>query len=136
MSSARPSAGASRSRASASTAPRDRRPLVVFENEEKPKLRPLVAARRFDPPVWAEAKVHPDHHIQFEKGLYSVPTRHVGKTGVGARRLEAGAHLRRTASASRPTSPWARATVPQTMDDYPRRARPLRDAATPIAMIT
>jgi len=55
-----------------------RRPLVVFENEEKSKLRPLVAGR-FDPPVWAEAKVHPDHHIQFSKGLYSVPTRHVGK---------------------------------------------------------
>jgi hypothetical protein len=55
-----------------------RRPLVVFENEEKPKLRALVA-ERFDPPVWAQAKVHPDHHIQFAKGLYSVPTRHVGK---------------------------------------------------------
>lgn len=55
-----------------------RRPLVVFENEEKPKLQPLVA-ERFDPPVWGQAKVHPDHHIQFQKGLYSVPTRHVGK---------------------------------------------------------
>jgi transposase len=55
-----------------------RRPLVVFENEEKPKLQPLVA-ERFDPPAWAQAKVHPDHHIQFRKGLYSVPTRHVGK---------------------------------------------------------
>ena len=55
-----------------------RRPLVVFENEEKPKLQPLVA-ERFDPPVWAQAKVHPDHHIQFQKGLYSAPTRHVGK---------------------------------------------------------
>jgi transposase len=55
-----------------------RRPLVVFENEEKATLRPL-AAERFDPPVWAQAKVHPDHHIQFRKGLYSVPTRHVGK---------------------------------------------------------
>ncbi len=29
--------------------------------------------------MWAQAKVHPDHHIQFRKGLYSVPTRHVGK---------------------------------------------------------
>ena len=55
-----------------------RRPLVVFENEEKPTLRPLEA-ERFDPPVWAEAKVHPDRHIQFDKALYSVPTRHVGK---------------------------------------------------------
>ncbi len=55
-----------------------RRPLVVFENEERPKLRPLVA-ERFDPPVWAQAKVHPDHHIQFNKGLYSAPTCYVGK---------------------------------------------------------
>jgi hypothetical protein len=55
-----------------------KRPLVVFENDEKPKLQALGAGR-FDPPVWAQAKVHPDHHIQFRKGLYSVPTRHVGK---------------------------------------------------------
>jgi len=34
----------------------------------------------FDPPQWAPCKVHPDHHIQFDKALYSVPTRHVGKT--------------------------------------------------------
>jgi transposase len=55
-----------------------RRPLAVFENEEREKLRPLEAPR-FDPPVWAECKVHPDHHVQFQKALYSVPTRHVGK---------------------------------------------------------
>jgi len=55
-----------------------RRPRVVFENEERATLRPLEA-QRFDPPAWAEAKVHPDHHIQFQKALYSVPTRHVGK---------------------------------------------------------
>jgi hypothetical protein len=55
------------------------RPLAVFENIEKPALRPLER-ERFDPPAWARAKVHPDHHIQFQKALYSVPTRHVGKT--------------------------------------------------------
>jgi len=54
------------------------RPRVVFENEEQPKLRPLEA-EPFDPPAWAKCKVHLDHHIQFQKGLYSVPTRHVGK---------------------------------------------------------
>lgn len=56
-----------------------RRPLVVFEDEEKASLRPLERAR-FDPPSWAECKVHGDHHVQFQKALYSVPTRHVGKT--------------------------------------------------------
>jgi transposase len=54
------------------------RPLAVFESEERGKLQPL-GAECFDPPVWAQAKVHPDHHIQFQKALYSVPTRHVGK---------------------------------------------------------
>jgi transposase len=55
------------------------RPLVVFEAVEQAALHPLVAPR-FDPPQWAECIVHPDHHIQFGKALYSVPTRYVGKT--------------------------------------------------------
>jgi transposase len=55
-----------------------RRPLAVFEDEEKAALRPLERPR-FDPPAWAECKVHGDHHVQFQKALYSVPTRHVGK---------------------------------------------------------
>jgi transposase len=55
-----------------------KRPLLVFENTEKAALQPL-RGERFDPPVWAECKAHPDHHIQFQKALYSVPTRHVGK---------------------------------------------------------
>lgn len=55
-----------------------KRPLGVFENSEKAALRPLERPR-FDPPTWAQGKVHPDHHICFGKALYSVPTRHVGK---------------------------------------------------------
>lgn len=55
------------------------RPLVVFENEERPKLQ-APGRPRFDPPAWAACKVHGDHHVQFHKALYSVPTRHVGKT--------------------------------------------------------
>jgi hypothetical protein len=55
------------------------RPLVVFEQVEQAALRPLERAR-FDPPVWAACKVHPDHHVCFRKALYSVPTRYVGKT--------------------------------------------------------
>jgi transposase len=54
------------------------RPLVVFEQSEQSCLRPLSGAR-FDTPQWAEPKVHPDHHVQFLKALYSVPTRYVGK---------------------------------------------------------
>lgn len=55
------------------------KPLAVFENIEKQALRPITKGR-FDTPVWGECKVHGDHHVQFGKALYSVPTRHVGKT--------------------------------------------------------
>lgn len=55
-----------------------KRPLVVFENEERDKLLPLTR-ERFDPPSWAQCKVHPDHHVHFDKALYSAPTRHVGE---------------------------------------------------------
>lgn len=55
-----------------------KRPLAVFENEERDRLLPLER-ERYDPPRWAECSVHPDHHIQFEKASYSVPTRFLGK---------------------------------------------------------
>jgi transposase len=54
------------------------RPMQVFEAAEKRTLQPLERPR-FDPPSWSECKVHPDHHIQFQRSTYSVPTRHVGK---------------------------------------------------------
>lgn len=53
-------------------------PLEVFEREEKALLRP-APTDRFDVPHWTEAKVHPDHHVQVLKSLYSVPTRYIGK---------------------------------------------------------
>jgi hypothetical protein len=33
----------------------------------------------FDRPTWARCTVHPDHHIQFRRALYSVPTRYIGQ---------------------------------------------------------
>jgi len=51
-----------------------KRPLAVFENVQRERMRPLVR-ERYEPPTWAECKVHPDHHINFAKALYSVPTR-------------------------------------------------------------
>jgi hypothetical protein len=54
------------------------RPMQIFHAVEKTKLTPL-SRPRFDPPAWSECKVHPDHHIQFQRSIYSVPTRHVGK---------------------------------------------------------
>jgi hypothetical protein len=55
------------------------RPLAVFENVEKGHLLPLEG-ERFDTPVWAKCKVHPDHHINFLKALYSVPHAFLGRT--------------------------------------------------------
>jgi transposase len=55
------------------------RPLAVFENIERERLLPLEA-ERFDPPDWGQYKVHPDHHISFQRALYSVPHAHLGQT--------------------------------------------------------
>lgn len=55
-----------------------RLPLRVFETEEQPHLKP-APTEPFDVPRYAEPKVHPDHHIQFQKALYSVPTRYIGE---------------------------------------------------------
>lgn len=55
-----------------------RKPFEVFKTEEQPNLKSL-SEEKFDIPLWKEAKVHPDHHIVFDKSYYSVPTRYVGK---------------------------------------------------------
>jgi len=55
-----------------------RRPLDVFEAEERAALRPLPAGR-WRPVTWTKAKVHRDSHIVFDRRLYSVPWRHIGE---------------------------------------------------------
>ena len=55
-----------------------RKPLEVFRIQEQPLLKRLPD-ERFDMPLWKEAKVHPDHHIVFDKNYYSMPTRYVSK---------------------------------------------------------
>ena len=54
-----------------------RKPVELF-HEEEPHLNPLPE-ERFEMPLWKEAKVHPDHHVVFEKSYYSLPTRYIGK---------------------------------------------------------
>lgn len=54
-------------------------PVVRFERDERATLKPLPPTA-FECPTWAEAKIHPDHHLVFAKSYYSVPTRFVGKT--------------------------------------------------------
>ncbi len=53
-------------------------PREVFEHEERARLLPARDAP-FDVPRWADPKVHPDHHVQVARSLYSVPTRFIGK---------------------------------------------------------
>jgi transposase len=54
-------------------------PRVVYETQEKPHMLP-APTEPYDLPSWSDAKVHPDHHLQAHKALYSVPTRYIGKT--------------------------------------------------------
>ena len=53
-------------------------PREVFESEERAHLLP-APTKAFDVPVWTKAKLHPDHHAQIAKALYSAPTRFIGK---------------------------------------------------------
>jgi len=54
-------------------------PRESFERDEKPAML-APPTTPFDVPVWTEAKVHPDHHIQVLRALYSLPTRFIGRT--------------------------------------------------------
>ncbi len=53
-------------------------PREVFETEECMHML-SAPTEPFDLPMWTKAKVHPDHHVQIAKALYSVPTRYIGK---------------------------------------------------------
>lgn len=55
-----------------------RRPLDVFESEEKAALQALPA-RRYQLVLWKEATVHRDSHVEYARRLYSVPWRLIGK---------------------------------------------------------
>jgi transposase len=55
-----------------------RLPREYFEAEERGVLLP-APAESYDVPIWAEPKVARDQHAQVQKGLYSLPTRYVGK---------------------------------------------------------
>lgn len=56
-----------------------RLPREAFEEAEKSSML-APPAEPFDVPLWAEhAKVHPDHHVEIARALYSVPTLYRGK---------------------------------------------------------
>jgi hypothetical protein len=53
-------------------------PRQFYEEVEKPHMQP-APRERFDVPLWTDAKVHPDHHIQVQRALYSVPHPYLGR---------------------------------------------------------
>jgi transposase len=55
-----------------------RAPLEHYEEVERVHMLP-APSESFDVPLWTEAKVHVDHHIQVQRALYSVPTRFIGR---------------------------------------------------------
>lgn len=56
-----------------------RKPLEVFDATEQAHLAALPA-RRYEPTVWKQARVHQDSHVVFDRRLYSVPWRWLGRT--------------------------------------------------------
>jgi transposase len=96
-------------------------PREVFEREELGLLRP-APTDTYDVPHWGEAKVHPDHHIQVLKSLYSVPTRYIGKTvRVRADRRIVRIYLHSEPIKTHPrVAPGKRSTDP---NDYPQHMR-------------
>jgi transposase len=54
-------------------------PREAYERDERPHMQAAPDAP-YDVPHWCSPKVHPDHHVQVLKALYSVPTRYIGKT--------------------------------------------------------
>lgn len=54
------------------------KPWDDFVQFEKPALQPLPP-EPFQIPEWKEAKVHPDHYVQFNKKTFSAPHDYVGE---------------------------------------------------------
>jgi transposase len=54
------------------------RPLEVFRTLEAPLLLP-APTEPYDLPIYRMAKVHPDHHIEVARALYSVPGALIGR---------------------------------------------------------
>jgi len=102
-----------------------RKPREVLLVDERPHLRPCPA-EPFDIPTWTTAKVHPDHHIQVKKALYSVPTQYVGrevKVRIDTQLVRV--YWRGDAIKTHPVvPPGARRTD---INDYPEHKRPYAD---------
>ncbi len=59
-------------------------PMVLFEQEEKPTLKPLQSVR-FEVPIYKLVKVHTDRFFTFEKKRYAMPERCRGLSFIARR---------------------------------------------------
>jgi len=87
---------------------------TLFEQYERPAARPLPA-RRYEYAEWRDAIVHPDYHVQADKGLYSVPYTFIGQkvqVRLSARIVEILQHGKSIAVHQRAQRPWQRRTIP------------------------
>lgn len=92
-------------------------PREHYAQDEQPAMQP-APREPFDVPVWSDAKVHEDHHIQAQRALYSVPTRFIGsRVRVRADRSMVRIYLRGELIKTHPRKqPGQRSTDP---NDYP-----------------
>ena len=103
------------------------RPAEVFRVEEAPVLA-AAPTELYDLPIYANAKVHRDHHIEVAKALYSIPGNLIGsKVDVRADRALVRVYARGQLVKVHPRqAPGGRVTDP---DDLPseRTAYAMRD---------
>jgi transposase len=98
-------------------------PIEMFIANERPLLLPAPTSP-FDVPTWTDAKVHPDHHVQVARALYSLPTRFIGReVRVRYDRSIVRIYLRHELIKTHPRQlPGGRSTDP---NDYPVGRAPL-----------
>lgn len=87
----------------------------LFEQYERAAAQALPK-RRYEYAHWHDDMVvHPDYHVQVEKGYYSVHFTHIGQTvdaRLGARVVEIFQHGVLLAAHARVERPWQRRTIP------------------------
>jgi hypothetical protein len=87
---------------------------ALFEREERPVARALPA-RRYEYGKWSTVLVHPDYHVQVDKGFYSTPYALIGQpvqARLGARIVEIFQHGKVIAVHPRTDRLWQRRTLP------------------------
>jgi len=85
----------------------------LFETLERPAAQALPP-RRYEYGKWSAVLVHPDYHVQVDKGFYSVPYRLIGQqvqARAQARIVELFQHGKLIAAHPRVERPWQRRTI-------------------------